>query len=218
MQKKALIFDMDGVLLDSEPYYYDYLYQRFAELGLTVTEEEYNGFVGLPTNKVWSYLEKANNINLGIENLLKYEEEQVNIIFMEAPLEPITGVKDLLDVMASLDILMGVASSSSKSTIQLIIEKLGLSTYFKFLVSGTEVENGKPHPDIFLKAAQLHNVSPENCIVIEDSKNGIMGAKRAGMTCVGFRNPGSGQQDLSEADIVIDSYSKENIDSIIRLL
>ena len=218
MQKKALIFDMDGVLLDSEPYYYDYLYQRFDELGITVTEEEYNGFVGLPTNKVWSYLEKANNLNLGIENLLKYEEEQVNIIFMEAPLEPIMGVKDLLDVMANLDILMGVASSSAKSTIQLIIEKLGLSTYFKFLVSGTEVENGKPHPDIFFKAAQLHNVSPENCIVIEDSKNGIMGAKRAGMTCVGFRNPGSGQQDLSEADIVIDSYSKENIDSIIRML
>ena len=111
-----------------------------------------------------------------------------------------------------------VASSSSKSTIHLIIEKLRLSTYFQFLVSGTEVANGKPHPDIFLKAAQLHNVSPENCIVIEDSQNGIMGAKRAGMTCVGFRNPGSGQQDLSEADIVIDDYNRKSIDSIIGLL
>lgn len=218
MKKTAVIFDMDGVLLDSEPYYYNYLQQRFTELGISVTDEEYAGFVGLPTNKVWSYLEKANDVDLGIENILKHEEEQVNNIFLEAQLQPIKGVGDLLEAIANRDIPMGVASSSSKSTIELIVDKLGLNSYFNFLVSGTEVENGKPHPDIFLKAARLHNVSPDKCLVIEDSQNGLMGAKKAGMTCVGFRNPGSGEQDLSEADFVIDDYRIESIDLITSLL
>lgn len=215
---KAVIFDMDGVLLNSEPYYYEYLHQRFDELGLSVSDEEYAGFVGLPTNKVWSYLEKVNGVDLGIENLLKQEAKQINNLFIAADLEPIKGVTELLDTISKLGVPMCVASTSAKVTIQIIIEKLGFNDYFKFLISGTEVANGKPHPDIFLKAAELHKVSPENCLVIEDSQNGVSGAKKAGMTCIGFRNPGSGKQDLSEADMVVEDYNLKSIELITELL
>ena len=218
MKKKAVIFDMDGVLINSEPYYYEYLNKRFDTLGLSVSRDEYNGFVGLPSRKVWTYLEDSRGISLGIDELMKNEEKQINEIFNNAFLEPIEGVKDLIDNLHSLEINMSVASSSYKSTIELIIGKLELNRYFKFLVSGTEVKNGKPHPDIFLKSAELHNVRPEDCIVIEDSTNGLMGAKRAGMTCLGFRNPGSGQQDLSHADFIIEDYGNESIQFLLEFL
>jgi len=218
MPIKAVIFDMDGVLINSEPYYYEYLNQRFDKLGLSVTSEEYNGFVGLPSNKVWSYLETTRGITLGIEDLMKNEEEQINHIFSQAHLEPIEGVRDLMLKLNSLQIPMSVASSSYKSTIELIIKKLGLQKFFEFLVSGTEVKKGKPHPDIFLKSAKLHNVLPQECLVIEDSTNGLTGARKAGMFCVGFKNPGSGQQDLSQAQVIIEDYRKDSIQAFIHMV
>ena len=218
MNTKSVIFDMDGVLLNSEPYYYEYLNQRFTQLDLSVTDEEYNGFVGLPSRKVWSYLEKSRGVDLNIEGLMENEEKQVNEIFNRAKLEPIQGMTDLLESLRSLNVSMSVASSSYKSTIELIIKKLGFNSYFSFLLSGTEVKNGKPHPDIFIKSAEIHGTPSEHCIVIEDSTNGIRGAKSAGMICVGFRNPGSGKQNLSEADLVIDDYSGDSIDLICNLL
>ena len=218
MIKKVVIFDMDGVLLNSEPYYFKYLNKKFTQLNLSVTREEYDGFVGLPSRKVWTYLENTRGINLGIEDLMRHEEEEINSIFQQAPITHIQGVKDLLESLHSLEVKMNVASSSYRSTIELIIDRLGFDEYFKFLLSGTEVANGKPHPDIFLKSAELHNVKPSDCIVIEDSNNGLKGANKAGMISVGFRNPGSGQQDLSEADIVIDDFQKKSIQSILDLL
>jgi HAD superfamily hydrolase (TIGR01509 family) len=218
MLTRAVIFDMDGVLLNSEPYYYKYLNSRFEKLGLHVTDEEYNGFVGLPSRKVWSYLENTRGVNLRIEELMRHEEEQVNDIFNQAQLEPVQGVTNLLESLHSINVAMSVASSSYKSTIELIIDRLGFNGYFKFLLSGTEVSNGKPHPDIFLKSAILLDVLPKDCIVIEDSTNGILGAKGAGMMCIGYKNPGSGQQDLSKADLIIDDYGNDNIQAILELL
>ena len=85
-----------------------------------------------------------------------------------------------------------------------------LGKFFKTIVSGYEVENGKPAPDIFLYAAKRLGVQPEDCIVIEDSENGIEAATSAGMKCIGFRNLNSGKQDLSSADMVMDSFSEVN--------
>lgn len=209
---------MDGVLLDSEPYYYEYLNRRFEKLGLSVTDEEYNGFVGLPSRKVWSYLEDSRGIDLEIEELMQTEEEEINKIFNQAKLKPIDGVSTLLERLHSNKFPMSIASSSYKSTIELIVGKLSFNHYFRFLTSGTEVNNGKPHPDIFLKAVQLHELKPENCLVIEDSRNGLIGAKKAGTLCVGFINTSSGNQDLSEADLIIEDFSENNIESIFKLM
>lgn len=205
-------------MLDSEPYYYRFLNAKFDEFGIEVSQEEYDGFVGLPTRKVWSYLVRTKPLHVDVDTILQKEEEEVNTMFQQADLKPLPGVVDLLEILISKKVPMNVASSSAKSTIRLIVEKLGMTQYFKFLLSGTEVANGKPHPDIFLRSAELHKLPPEEGIVIEDSHNGVKAAKAAGMTCIGFRNPGSGQQDLSEADIIVSDYSPNSINTITEFL
>ncbi len=214
----VFIFDMDGVLLDSEPLYYTYLNNKFNEYGLQVSAEEYAGFVGLPTRKVWAYLEETKGLPVKIDAIMNREEEEVNAMFSHTDLKPIEGVWDLLETLKQNKVRMSVASSSARSTIGLIVEKLGFDEYFDFLLSGTQVQNGKPHPDVFLRSAELHDTDPGNCLVLEDSHNGVKAAKSAGMICIGFQNPGSGNQDLSAADLIIDGYGKSSIAKIMSLI
>jgi beta-phosphoglucomutase-like phosphatase (HAD superfamily) len=98
--------------------------------------------------------------------------------------------------------------------IDLVLKKLKLSHYFMARVSGTELANSKPHPEIFIKSAKLASSELRECIVIEDSQNGITSAKAAGMKCIGFANPNSGVQDLSKADFVIHSFDELNAEAI----
>ncbi len=93
--------------------------------------------------------------------------------------------------------------------IKLVVKKLAIDNCFEVLVSGDYVENSKPSPDIFLYTAAKLKVKPYECVVIEDSYNGVHGAKKAGMTVIGFKNPNSGNQDLSEADFIVDSLGEE---------
>jgi beta-phosphoglucomutase-like phosphatase (HAD superfamily) len=105
---------------------------------------------------------------------------------------------------------MAVASSSSRDIVDLILSKLAIYRFFAATVSGKDVAQGKPAPEIFLKAAADLGVEPRNCIVIEDSPAGIAGAKAAGMICIGFANPNSGRLDLSDADLILDDFSPES--------
>jgi beta-phosphoglucomutase-like phosphatase (HAD superfamily) len=95
-----------------------------------------------------------------------------------------------------------------------IINNLNLNNYFQFLLSGDEVEHGKPAPDIYLTAAKRLDVLPSDCFVLEDSHNGATAAKRAGMTCIGFQNPNSGKQDLSIADVLVNTITQIDIDKL----
>jgi HAD superfamily hydrolase (TIGR01509 family) len=103
---------------------------------------------------------------------------------------------------------MALASSSTQRVIDTVLEKLALVGVFDPVVSGEEVEHGKPAPDIFLRTAGLLEIPPETCLVIEDSANGVRAAKAAGMVCIGFRNPNSGAQDLSAADAIVASLDE----------
>ena len=100
---------------------------------------------------------------------------------------------------------MAVASSSMYERIERTAKSLGVDDCFDVYVSGEQLKRPKPAPDIFIKAAELLGVSPSECIVIEDSGNGVNAAKAAGMACVGYINPGSGDQDLSAADYLVES-------------
>ena len=110
---------------------------------------------------------------------------------------------------------MAIASSGLMKNINLILSKLNVESYFSHIVSGEMPKKGKPAPDIFLLAASHFNLSPENCLVIEDSRNGTLAAKAAGMTCVGYINEGSGNQDLSYADLVVDTLIDPQLLSLI---
>ena len=218
MMITGVIFDMDGVLVDSEPIYFELNQAMFRHFGFEVTAEEHNSFVGYPSRKIWAYLSKSRGKTLNMEEVMNHEADKTRETFSEANLEPMPGLTNLLEILTGKGIPLSVASSSAPKTIELVTRKIGVQNYFNHLVSGQQVKNGKPAPDIFLYAAKLLGLKPESCMVIEDSRNGARAAKSAGMVCIGYQNPNSGNQDLSICDTIIDRFDSDGINSILRYL
>ncbi len=218
MSISAVIFDMDGVLVDTEPYYLENNNRLFCELGFAIPPEEYVHFVGISARRMWTDLKSRFGLTQSVEELieLEYETHFAHLAALPA-LEPISGIRPLLARLAELGKALAIASSSPRRVIELTLARAGLAAYFPVTVSGEDVTHGKPHPDIFLEAARLLMTPPQTCLVVEDSPRGIAGAKAAGMTTVGFLNPHSGDQDLSAADLVVSNFSGEDIEAIARL-
>ena len=194
---------MDGVIIDSEPLHFESDRMVMREFGVELTDEDLNRFVGVANPQMWAELKDKYSINITIEELLERQHASKLKLLEERELETISGIDELISDLQKKGIAIALASSSSREFIELVLKKLGITECFQVIVSGDEVEKGKPEPDIFLKAAELLKVSPENCIVLEDSQHGVNAAKNAGMKCIGFINPNSGNQDLSKADKVV---------------
>lgn len=211
---KAFIFDMDGVIIDSEPLHFESDRMVMREFGVELTDEELNRFVGVANPQMWAELKDKYNIDLSIDELLERQHANKLKLLEEMELETISGIDELISDLQKKGIAIALASSSSKEFIELVLKKLGITECFQAIVSGDDVEKGKPEPDIFLKAAELLKVSPENCIVLEDSGHGVNAAKKAGMKCIGFINSNSGNQDLSKADKVVSTLVGLEYDSL----
>lgn len=205
---KAVIFDMDGVLIDSEPLHFESDKLTFREFGLEVTDSVLNNFVGVSNSEMWEKLRIDFDIAASVEEILEKQAAHKMKLFSGDALQPVNGVGELLTFLKDNNVTAGLASSSPMDFIMHILSGLHITEYFKAVVSGEEVDKGKPEPDIFLKAAELLGAAPEDCIVIEDSGHGIAAAKRAGMTSIAYRNPNSGSQDLSASDYVADSMAE----------
>jgi len=210
---RAVIFDMDGVLVDSQPYHFAVEDKMCREMGIDVSIEESHSFVGMAGAKVWNYLKNKFALQKTIEELIAFENRARIAYFSSLEnVYPIPGVVALLEELKQHDIKTALASSSSVEVIEIFISKLGIGDYFQKIISGNTVEKGKPDPDIFLNTSAALGEDPADCVVIEDSANGVKAAKAAGMKCIGFKNTNSGDQDLSLADMVIDDFRKVNLE------
>lgn len=213
---EAVIFDMDGVLIDSEPLHLELEEEIFKEIGANVSLEEHNSFVGTTSHYMWEYVINKYNIPHTVDELVEMDRKRYfeYILKHDDAVKPIEGVDELVKELYSKKMRLAVASSSPIEVIKLVVKRLKLESYFDELVSGDFVKRSKPYPDIFLYASEKLNVVPEKCIVIEDSNNGVMAAKSAGMKVVGFINPNSGNQDINMADVVIRSFSELNYEKL----
>lgn len=218
MTRKMVIFDMDGVLIDSEGFYKEINYQYFEELGVDISDEEYESFIGISASLMWGYIKEKGNLLEEVATLKKGEKERKYDYLAEKTLDPMPGIPTLLQQLKNKNYTLSLASSSDRKNIEVIVQKLNIASYFDYMVSGEEVQNGKPAPDIFLKAATQLNIAPKDSCVIEDSNNGVRAAKAAGMQCVGLRSPNSGHQDLSMCDLIIDSFAEDNLKKIFALM
>lgn len=212
---KLIIFDLDGVLLDSEKLYMDMNQLFFRQLGAEISIAEHQTFVGISATKMWAYIKDKFNLSQSVEELKELEKELKYATLQEATLVPTAGVIEFLDFLKEKDCTIAMASSGLRKNIELILHKLNVAKYFDFIVSGEQVANGKPAPDIFLKVADRYNRKPHECMVIEDSNNGVLAAKAASMYCVGYYNPSSGNQDLSKADTIITSFKDRTIFDLV---
>ncbi|MDP8267709.1 MAG: HAD family phosphatase [Candidatus Tenebribacter davisii] len=210
MQKiKAVIFDMDGVIIDSEPIYMKIQEELFNDLGFSVSKKEYDEFIGAGMHYMWHYLSVKHKLPFSIEQLItmnnKLTYDKIN---NSNALETTTGFIPFINNIKSKRLKTAVASSTSKKIVNLILSKLGIIDLFDIVISTEEVAKGKPEPDVFLKAAKLLSEDTDNCVAIEDSTNGIKAVTRAGIKCIGFLNINSGKQDLSSSDIIVNSFSE----------
>jgi len=203
-----VIFDMDGVLLDSEPLYRAANLRFFGELGAAVTHEEYDSFIGIAATTMWTRIKEKALIAHDIETLKAMERELKYRMLLEERLQPTVGVLPFLQFLKDRGHPLAVASSGQRKNIELILEKTELASFFDYVVSGEQVPRGKPEPDIFLHVARHFGAEPSACFVVEDSRNGVLAARAAGMYCIGYLNPGSGRQDLSAAHLQIRSFSE----------
>jgi len=207
---KAVIFDMDGVIIDSEPLHFesDRMTMKFYEK--EITDEELNNYVGVSNPVMWGELRDKYKLMASVEELLEKQFCYKKHLIGNKKLEPIMGIRKLLEDLRSSGIRIGLASSSSREFIELILSNLEVEEYFDVIISGEDVQKSKPAPDIFLKAAAGLNIEPINCLVIEDSSHGVKAARLANMKCIGFSNPNSGNQNLSLADTIVCSIEEIN--------
>ncbi len=211
---KAVIFDMDGVLIDSEPLHFEVDKKLLSKCGLNVDQEFLSQYVGVSNPEMLVDIKKKHDIKYSVDELLDMKLNLVLEALNESNLDAIGGIRQLIDDLKANGIMLAIASSSPIEFIEAVINKINLQHHFNFVISGEWVEKGKPDPDIFLKAASLLGVKPDDCVVFEDAEMGVEAAVAAGMKCIGYANPNSGNQDLSKACVIIDDMKKMNFDYI----
>ena len=211
---KAVIFDMDGVIVESEHMHIEAEQQTMLKHGVRMSAEELHAFTGTTAKFMFTELIKKYKLNTTFEEIFD-EKEEIMFKLLEKETRPTKGVVELLKKLKQKGIKLGIASSSHRRLIDYILKKLGITQLFDFVVGAEDISHSKPDPEIFLKSAGGLKVKPVECLVVEDARLGVEAAKKAGMKVVGYRNPDSGDQDLSRADMVVDDFSKLTVEEML---
>lgn len=212
----TVIFDMDGVLVDSEKHW-AIIEAEFLAGRIPVPHDEYHkDIVGMSISEIYDHLKSRYDIQMEKKEFLKsYDEMAVDIYKKSSNLLP--NVMDFLVLLRNGGYTLALASSSPRFWISMTVERFELEPFFKVTVSASEIKcKGKPAPDIYLYTAEQLAKRPGNCLALEDSKNGILSAKEAGMKCIGLRNGFNEEQDLSYADMVIRNFQELTLDVIVK--
>ena len=208
---------MDGVIVDTEPVHRYAYYKLFDELDIQVSEEIYTSCTGLSTRNTFQKLKEIFNLKEDVEFLILRKRVLFNDAFDSKPdLELLDGVEDLIHDLHLKGMQLIVASSASNVTIERVFNRFKLHSYFSHIVSGEDFPKSKPDPAIFNHAASLAVAEKENCIIIEDSTNGIKAANAAGIYCVGYKSLHSEGQDYSLSNTVINHFNELNFDIISK--
>lgn len=203
---KAIIFDMDGVIIDSEPQHAQAAMQVFKRHGADAGYDYCASFIGSSTRAMTEDAIKKFGIDTPPEELLREMNAEKKKVLKEEGYTILPGIRELIRNLYHNGLRLAIASSSSPSEIENTVKTLGIKKYFTKLISSSHVEHPKPAPDSFLLALKELGVNAKETMVVEDSCFGAQAAKAAGITCVGFVNPHSGQQDLSAANVLLESF------------
>lgn len=202
----AIIFDFDGTIIDTESTQFSTVQDEFRRHGLEYDLDAFRAVVGRADGRHWSdELQDIIGAQANIEEIKSRRMQAHHDLIKTTELRP--GVTDLMTRAERLDRTLAVASSSPSSWVERHLTDRGLVDRFRHIATRDHVERAKPWPDVFLAAADAIEIDPSQCLVIEDSHNGVVAAKAAGMTVVAVPNQITANSDFSQADLLIDSLA-----------
>ncbi len=208
MKFKAVITDLDGIIVNSEPVHF-LSFQKMLEMdyGISYTKEDDENFLGTTDQNVFAALKKRYpQIKTPLTDLIRRRTE-VFISLFKTQAKPRAGIGELLNYFKSQNIPLAVGTAASRGVVEFILNSFKFRNFFKTIVCADDLAHGKPAPDTFLEIAKRLNVSPKDCLVLEDSLCGVQAAKAAGMTCIAIPCGPTLSQDLSAADFVLKNLS-----------
>lgn len=212
----AFIFDMDGVIIDSEPIHSRVKMDTFAHFGLEFNERDLVKYMGRTSGAIFGdVLSKSGRTDLALKDIVAYKHSHYLEVLRSGSIQPVAGTVELIRALNKKNIPVALASSSAKKVIDTVIDSFKLEDAFKSVISGWELPKSKPDPAIYLLTAARLGVDANDCVVLEDTENGLLAAKGAGMYAIGYKNKNSGAQDLSLADMVVDNISDIKIDKLL---
>jgi HAD superfamily hydrolase (TIGR01509 family) len=212
---KAVIFDMDGVIVDSEPINYEVIRITFEKAGVEISKKEFiEEWVVKGTGSREAI--KRHDIKMSLEDLQKIKKKiYLDVLKRKVKLKP-DAKRTIINLHKKYK--LALASQGHRYNVDIIVKKFKLSKFFQAIIGKQDVNKGKPNPEIFLKASKELKVKPEECLVIEDTEKGIIAAKRAGMICIAVPDSWTKRyNDFSKADLVVNLLGEINIDVIKNL-
>ena len=201
---KAILFDLDGLMFDSEPHSLASREAVLAERGVTLDQLTIDSILGRRIDATARTLIDKYHLPDTVPGLADAKTEY-QITHLEGNVKPMPGLIELLDEIDRRRLPKAIASSGIRRYVEAVLRVNGLLDRFSIIVTGDQVAHGKPAPDVFLAAARALNVEPHDCLVLEDAPNGVQAAKAAGMTCFAVPDHSVAQLDLSQADRVVTS-------------
>lgn len=204
---QAVIFDMDGLMIDSEPIHLQAFNTVFKEFGLEFPEEENTKYVGMPDIDEAKDMVDKYPLPITAEELVKRKQTVFRRLFSQAII-PQLGLMDLLEKLQDRKYKIGIASSSALEEIEFVVNGLKINKHIDVYCSAEQVQKGKPAPDVYLLAAQKLAVQPQNCLVLEDAPNGVRAGKAAGMQVFAIPSQYTKEGDFTEADKALESLTE----------
>lgn len=200
---KGVIFDLDGVLVDTEGYQWQGWVEVLEPFGISLSKEEYFKYAGKTGIIIESELAKDYNLKIEKGSLLKQKEELLIEWFHSKELKLLSYAKEAIEFFINKKMKIAIASGGPKDEIILKLKRTNLYSLFPVITSSGEVERGKPFPDVYLLSAERLELKPEECLALEDTQYGLESAKSAGLTCFAIPGEFSAKQDFSKADKIL---------------
>jgi beta-phosphoglucomutase len=215
-QSFAVIFDMDGVIVHSNPYHKIALQQFARKYGYQLSEQELKEKVYGRTNKTWL----TNLFGELSEDKLKEYADEKEALFRELykdDIKPVKGIRNFLDLLVTNQIPKAIGTSAPYANVEFTLSKTNLENYFPIILDDTYVTNGKPDPEIYIKVAKALGLPNAQCIVIEDSLSGVTAGKKAGSKVIAITTTHS-REELAEADLIIDDFDELTMNKLRQLI
>jgi len=200
-----VLFDFDGVLVDTPTYYFTHIKAYMEKINANVSDEDISNLLGLTFTKKLEFINAKYSLKIEREPFVSLVSNP-----MMAEMEKSLILDEHLDVLLKdlkmHNITMAIASNNSLSNIEFFLSRLKISHYFSKIISYADVKEHKPAPDTYLKAINLLGTNPQNCVAIEDTVVGVESAKAAGLKCVAIPNKFASSHNFSRADLVIKTF------------